>query len=100
MNMALQAGEADVINPVPPQFARMLKNNPKFVLHESPGASVFWVALNTQLKPLDDVRVRQALNFATDRDGLVRHHVWFRHTANSRWHPSLPVMTNRLTLTH
>ncbi|MFZ4831732.1 ABC transporter substrate-binding protein [Rouxiella sp. Mn2063] len=72
MNMALQAGEADVINPVPPQFAKLLKNNPKFTLHESQGASVFWVALNTQLKPLDDVRVRQALNFATDKDGLVR----------------------------
>lgn len=72
MNMALQAGEADVINPVPPQFANVLKNNPKFQLHESPGSAVFWVALNTDLKPLDDVRVRQALNFATDRAGLVR----------------------------
>ncbi|MBU9819618.1 glycosyl transferase [Rahnella sp. BCC 1045] len=72
MNMALQAGETDVINPVPPQFARVLKNNPKFSLHESPGAAVFWVALNTDLKPLSDVRVRQALNYATDRDGLVR----------------------------
>lgn len=72
MNMALQAGEADVINPVPPQFATQLKNNPKFQLHESPGSAVFWVALNTDLKPLSDVRVRQALNFATDRAGLVR----------------------------
>lgn len=72
MNMALQAGEADVINPVPPQFATLLKNNPKFQLHESPGSAVFWVALNTDLKPLSDVRVRQALNFATDRAGLVR----------------------------
>jgi len=44
MNMALQAGEADVINPVPPQFAKQLQNNPKFKLHESPGASVFWGA--------------------------------------------------------
>lgn len=72
MNMALQAGEADVINPVPPQFAKLLKSNPKFQLHESPGSAVFWVALNTDLKPLNDVRVRQALNFATDRVGLVR----------------------------
>ncbi|MCC3704779.1 ABC transporter substrate-binding protein [Rouxiella badensis] len=91
MNMALQAGEADVINPVPPQFARMLKNNPKFVLHESPGASVFWVALNTQLKPLDDVRVRQALNFATDRDGLVRAIMsGFATPANSPLAPITP----------
>jgi len=91
MNMALQAGEADVINPVPPQFAKQLQNNPKFKLHESPGASVFWVALNTQLKPLDDVRVRQALNFATDRDGLVRAIMsGFATPANSPLAPVTP----------
>ncbi|WP_437616318.1 ABC transporter substrate-binding protein [Erwinia sp. V71] len=72
MNMTLQAGEADVINPVPPQFATMLKNNPQVTLHRGDGAAVFWVALNTTLKPLDDVRVRQALNFATDKPAMVR----------------------------
>ncbi|QTF07846.1 glycosyl transferase [Brenneria izadpanahii] len=72
MNMALQAGQADVINPVPPQFAGMLKNNAAVTLHQAPGAAVFWVALNTEIKPLDDVRVRQALNFATDRGALVK----------------------------
>ncbi|MCG8708253.1 glycosyl transferase [Brenneria sp. 4F2] len=72
MNMALQAGQVDVINPVPPQFAGMLKNNPTATLYQAPGAAVFWVALNTQIKPLDDVRVRQALNFATDRSALVK----------------------------
>ena len=30
------------------------------------------MALNTQRKPLDDVRVRQALNYATDRAALVK----------------------------
>ena len=30
------------------------------------------MALNTKSKPLDDIRVRQALNYATDREALVR----------------------------
>lgn len=72
MNMAIQSGEADVINPVPPQFARLLNNNPEVNLTQSPGSAVFWVALDTAMKPLDDVRVRQALNFATDRSALVK----------------------------
>ncbi|MBF9002367.1 ABC transporter substrate-binding protein [Vibrio nitrifigilis] len=72
MNMAIQSGEADVINPVPPQFARLLQNNPNVSLNRSPGSAVFWVALDTKMKPLNDIRVRQALNFATNRDTLVK----------------------------
>ncbi len=72
MNMAIQSGEADIINPVPPQFANVLKNNPNIFLSRSPGSAVFWVSLDTQMKPLDDIRVRQALNFATDKNALVK----------------------------
>jgi glutathione transport system substrate-binding protein len=72
MNMALQTGDADVVNPLPPIFAGRLKANPDEVLLEGNSAAVFWVALNTKLKPTDDVRVRQALNYATDRDALVK----------------------------
>jgi len=72
LSMALQTGDADVVNPLPPVFAAMVARNPKLRLLQSDGAFVFWVALNTTLKPLDDVRVRQALNYATDRAALVQ----------------------------
>jgi len=72
MNMALQTGDADVVNPLPPLFAGAVKNRADATLLEGSSAAVFWVSLNTQLKPLDDVRVRQALNYATDRAALVR----------------------------
>jgi glutathione transport system substrate-binding protein len=72
MNMALQTGDADIVNPLPAAFAKQLEANPDMKVNKSDGSAVFWVSLNTKLKPLDDVRVRQALNYATDRDGLVR----------------------------
>jgi len=72
MNMALQTGDADVINPFPSAFAAQVKANPEMKLSTTDGSAVFWVSLNTKLKPLDDVRVRQALNYATDKDGLVK----------------------------
>ncbi|WP_026869768.1 ABC transporter substrate-binding protein [Inquilinus limosus] len=71
MNMAVQTGDADVVAPLPPVFAAPIKANPELVLMEGNPTAVFWVALNCKLAPLDDVRVRQALNYATDRDGLV-----------------------------
>lgn len=71
LNLAIQSGQADVVNPLPPLFTQVLKNNPQVTILQGKGASVFWLALNTKLKPLDDVRVRQALNYATDQKALV-----------------------------
>jgi glutathione transport system substrate-binding protein len=72
MNMSVLAGEADIVNPLPPIFAEALSRNRRVKLIEGKEAQVFWVALNTQSKPLEDIRVRQALNYATDRAALVR----------------------------
>ena len=71
MNMSVLAGAADVVNPLPPIFAEALSRNRKAIVIQGREARVFWIALNTKLKPLDDLRVRQALNYATDREALV-----------------------------
>jgi glutathione transport system substrate-binding protein len=72
MNMSVLAGAADVVNPLPPVFAEALSRNRKAIVIQGKEARVYWIALNTQLKPLDDLRVRKALNYATDREALVR----------------------------
>ena len=78
-----------MINPVPPQFGRQLKSNPQVKLEQGQGASVFWVALNVEQKPLNDVRVRQALNLATDKEALLNAVMFgFASAANS---PLAPV---------
>lgn len=72
MNMAVLSGEVDLVNPLPPIFADAMRHNTRVRLMEGKSSAVFWVALNTKYKPLSDVRVRQALNYATDRVNLVR----------------------------
>ncbi len=72
MNMAIAAREVDLVNPLPPVFAEALRRNKRVKLLEGKSSAVFWVALNMRSKPLDDVRVRQALNYATDRAALIR----------------------------
>ena len=71
LSMSVQSGGADVVYPLPPVFAPAVKANPRLRLQDTPGSFVFWVSLNTKLPPLDNVKVRQALNYATDRTGLV-----------------------------
>jgi glutathione transport system substrate-binding protein len=52
---------------------------------------VFWVALNAKLKPLDDVRVRQALNYATNRAQMVQAILLgYGKPANSPLSPATP----------
>ena len=72
MNMSVLAGAADIVNPLPPIFAEAFSRNRKVDRHSGKRSQGFWVALNTKTKPLDDIRVRQALNYATDREALVR----------------------------
>lgn len=78
--MALQAGEVDVVVPLPASHVSALEMSPGVKVHEKAGSAVFWLALNTTAEPLNDVRVRQALNYATDRQGLVDAILWGRAT--------------------
>jgi peptide/nickel transport system substrate-binding protein len=76
---ALRAGEVDYIGGyyVPPRDHGVLRTTPGLQLRVSgfaPGARMAF--LNLTRKPLDDVRVRQALMMATNRDFLFKA-VWF-----------------------
>ena len=91
LNMSVQSGAADVVYPLPPVFAPVIKANPHLKLFDTVGSFVFWVSLNTKLPPLDNVKVRQALNFATDRQGLVNALLrGYGQAANSPLAPTNP----------
>lgn len=70
--VALESGQADVMGEVPPLDAQRLAQDPRFQLLAVPipGMSLQFF-LNTTRPPLDDVRVRQALLYATDRAAIV-----------------------------
>jgi peptide/nickel transport system substrate-binding protein len=77
---ALLSGQADVMGELPPKDAETISQTPAkgggnatFALLPVavPGQSVQFF-LNTSLPPLDDLRVRKALLYASDRAALVR----------------------------
>jgi len=71
--LALESGQAQVMGEVPPQDVDRLKSSGKFTLVAVtiPGQPL-QMFLNTQRPPTDDLRVRQALIYATDRAAIVK----------------------------
>jgi ABC-type transport system substrate-binding protein len=67
----LEAGDAQVAAPIPLQDIERIKADNRFVVEGIAGMDNLHMPLNNLLKPLDDVRVRQALNYAVDKDALV-----------------------------
>ncbi len=68
----LQKGDAQFINPVPYIQAEVVKADRNLSLASNEAIYTFWVAMNTQKKPFNDVRVRQAMNYAIDKEAIIK----------------------------
>lgn len=69
---ALMAGEVDVMVVIPPDSVHQLRFNRSIqVAFAGPPHIWFWM-LNCRATPTRDRRVRQALNYAVNREGLVK----------------------------
>jgi peptide/nickel transport system substrate-binding protein len=68
----LMTGAIDVIVGVPPDFVAQLEGSPKVNILKQVGAHVWYLGINNQKKPFDDKRVRQALNYAVNKDAIVK----------------------------
>jgi len=67
----LLAGDAQFIYPVPFVQVDAISKASGVTLQKRWSIYANWVALNTQHEPFRDVRVRQALNYAVDKNAIV-----------------------------
>lgn len=68
---ALEKGEIDYLNSVPTDDIKRIAKNKDLKTDEIPSISVAYIGLNTKSKPFDDIRVRQALHFATNKQKII-----------------------------
>jgi peptide/nickel transport system substrate-binding protein len=71
----VEQGQADWMYDQPPsdrlnEIATKYQNQ----VHLNPVPQVYHMAMNTRVAPFNDVRVRQAMNYATDRSAIIK--VW------------------------
>jgi peptide/nickel transport system substrate-binding protein len=68
----LQTGKADIIAAIPPFLVDQVKATPTVTVQSIPGGRVIFLYVNSLAKgPLQDKRVRQALNYAVDRKAII-----------------------------
>ncbi|MFN2516815.1 MAG: ABC transporter substrate-binding protein [Pyrinomonadaceae bacterium] len=71
----LRSGRVDIA-PLPtslsPDAVKLLGQDSNLQVLQFTGSNVYLLTFNTNAPPLDDVRVRQAIAYAVDREGLIR----------------------------
>jgi peptide/nickel transport system substrate-binding protein len=70
--LKLQGGQTDVIDFVPLSQIAPLSALPNIKAQAFPIQQFTNLMFNTTKKPLDDVTIRQALNYATDKDAIIK----------------------------
>ena len=69
----LMAGDVDIVTELSPDNVALLRQRDDFEVHEQTGPHLWFVILNTREGPFRDRRVRQAVNYAIDKQALVGH---------------------------
>ncbi|MCL0060873.1 ABC transporter substrate-binding protein [Dehalococcoidia bacterium] len=75
--MAFEAGSIDVLGvgfgPIPPEAIQRLENDPRVQLKSTLSIDTIWLALNQENEFLQDLKVRQAINYALDTKSILEH---------------------------
>ncbi|SHI31049.1 ABC transporter substrate-binding protein [Desulfosporosinus lacus] len=73
--MALEKGDVDIAENIPVDQLKELKSNQDLVVFNTPSLMVDYVYLNTQKPGLNNPKVRQAISYAIDYQGIISS-VW------------------------
>ncbi|MBQ4781511.1 glutathione ABC transporter substrate-binding protein GsiB [Pectobacterium versatile] len=68
----LQTGEAQFAYPIPFEQAKVLEKNDKLALVASPSILHRYISMNVTQKPFDNLKVREALNYAINKEALIK----------------------------
>lgn len=68
----VQTGEAQFAYTLPYEQAKLLEKNDKLEVIAAPSIVARYISMNVLQKPFDDARVREAVNYAINKEALVK----------------------------
>lgn len=85
----LQSGTVDGIdNPAPGDF-EVIEADPNLALYPREGTNVFYLGINNTVEPFDNVKVRQALAYAIDKQRIIDNFYPAGSTVADQFMPSV-----------
>lgn len=70
--VSLESEAVHVAYSILPNEQQFVALHPRLKLYTQSGNNVSYLAMNTQKPPFDDIRIRRALNFAIDKERIVK----------------------------
>ncbi|MCI8269681.1 MAG: glutathione ABC transporter substrate-binding protein [Lachnospiraceae bacterium] len=68
----IQSGDAQLIWPIPTESVSVLESDPNVTSFQGDGIVVRYFMMNTQKAPFNDVRVRQAIDYAINKEAYIQ----------------------------
>ncbi|MFB9951942.1 ABC transporter substrate-binding protein [Rhizobium puerariae] len=70
--LMLLSGQAHVVSNIPPALAPRVESTANAGLLREQSFRSIYVAMNVKMEPFDDIKVRQAISLAIDKDALIK----------------------------
>lgn len=71
--LQFQGGDLDIATQVPFNQIDALKSNPSYTYIENTVARIDYIAINVTRQPFDDKNLRQAINYAVNKDAIIQN---------------------------
>ncbi|TCS96937.1 ABC transporter substrate-binding protein [Hazenella coriacea] len=68
----LKSGDIDMMDGLNPDDVQLIKSDSNYQLFLQEGMNVGYLAFNVEKEPFNNVKVRQALNYATNKQGIIK----------------------------
>ena len=94
----LRTGHVDLIPRLEPDYLHQVENESNLKIIDNPMNLVQLLAINNTRAPFDDIRVRQAVNYAVNREQIIQGAAWGRGNAvGSNLSPAMDAWYTDLT---
>lgn len=88
--LQLQSGEVDIARPIAFNALEQLEADPALVVQTNPQLRSDVILLNTTKPPFGDPLVRQALNYAVDKEAILKAVYFGNGTVSNTYLPQMP----------
>ncbi len=68
----IQSGDAQLIWPIPTESVSVLESDPNVISYRDDGIVVRYLMMNTQKEPLNNPKVRQAMDYAVNKEAYIQ----------------------------